>query len=222
LQERLVMARTLLIDGIWAPPSRRYDALAALIEERCGPTQKYYYNSSGNVRFADLGRQLADEIRRLDEEVNVVGFSMGGLIIRAAHLVDPTLPLRRAAFLNSPHSGSWLSWLLPLRGIRQMRPGSEFMRQLRDAPWDIPTLVTWCPLDLMVFPGTSARWDKAQETICCRVPAHIWPIRSRSIHRRVARFLAADDVQSAGPDAGGAASGAGAATGQAESRHGLA
>jgi len=42
------------------------------------------------------------------------------------------------------------------------------------APWDIPTLAIWCPGDLIVVPGSSARWARANQIIRCTVPGHAW------------------------------------------------
>jgi hypothetical protein len=119
---------------------------------------------------------------------------MGGLVVRAAHLLDQTLPIRRAVFLNSPIEGSWLAYAFPFGGIRQIRPSDQFIRQFRKVKWDIPTLATWCPLDTMVIPGRSARWHQAQETVSCAIPIHIWPIHSRGIWQRVVRFLQAGSI----------------------------
>ena len=179
---------TLILDGIWGRPWR-WGRLRRRIVESGGAAEIFRYDCWGRVEFEELGRRLAGEIRQRGGEVNLVGFSMGGLVVRAAHLVDRTLPIRRAVFLNSPLRGSWLAKLLPWPGIRQMRPGSAFMRAIEGAEWTAPTLSVWCPLDLMVIPGTSARWEEAGECVCCWVPAHIWPVYSRRVHERVVEFL---------------------------------
>jgi len=180
---------TILLDGIWGRP-RRLRFLCRSIEERCGPTEIFRYDSSGHSCFEDLGRKLADRVLEIGRPVNIVAFSMGGLVARAARLMEPSLPLHRAVFLNSPHGGSWLAYTLSLPGIRQMRPSSDLLRRLDHVPWDIPTLAVWCPGDLIVIPGRSARWKSATRIIRCNVPLHLWPIWSRRLHRRIADFLA--------------------------------
>jgi triacylglycerol lipase len=137
-----------------------------------------------------------DEIHRCNQPVNLIGFSMGGLVIRAAHLIDPHLPIRRAAFLNSPHEGSILAYALPWQGIKQIRPSDSFIQRLKTAEWDVPTLVSWCPFDTMIVPARSARLKGADETICCAVPVHVWPIFSRRIWRRVVSFLSGGLLES--------------------------
>ena len=182
---------TLMLDGIWGRP-RRFEGLLSMLRQRCGPAEIFHYDSSGAIDFETLGMQLVDEIRRRDQPVNLIGFSMGGMVIRAAHLLDGKLPIHRAAFLNSPHHGTLLAHVLPIGGIRQMRPSDGFIQQLQNTAWTIPTLATWCPCDTMIIPGRNAKWHRAQETICCAVPIHTWPIFSRSIWRRVVEFMAVD------------------------------
>lgn len=181
-------ATTLVLDGIWGRP-KRFTPLIEMIRERCGPAELFYYDCSGLVIFERLGLQLAAKVRQIGGPVNLVGFSMGGLVVRAAHLVDPTLPLHRVAFLNSPLKGSWLACLCPFGAMRQMRPYDSFMKRIANTDWDVPTLSTWCPGDTMVIPGRSARCPTAQQTIRCAVPMHVWPMWSRGIWRQVVDFL---------------------------------
>jgi len=180
---------TIIVDGIWRK-APRFGALQQMLVTRGARADLHAYDSSGRMSLESLGEELAERIRLAGEPVSVVGFSMGGLVIRAARLIDPTLKIARAAFMNSPHGGSWLAYGLPmLPAVREMQPTSDLMRRLRAANWSIPTLVVWCPGDLMVLPGRSARWERASETIVCRMPAHIWPAVSKRIQRRVAEFI---------------------------------
>jgi len=163
-----------------------------LLAAGCPHVDVFTYDASGRVRFDVLGGQLAERIRSGDGPVNLVGFSMGGLVIRAALCEDPQIPLRRAVFLNTPHQGSKMAFL-PLEGVRQMRPGSAFLRRLHAQPWGVPTLAMWCPGDMMVVPGSSARWERATRTLQSGVPIHVWPLFSRSVHAEVAKFLTAPE-----------------------------
>jgi triacylglycerol lipase len=178
-----------MLDGIWGN-GRWFSPLRRTLETRCGPVEHYRYNASGNIPFEILGAQLAEEIHRRDEPVNLLGFSMGGLVARAAHLLDPSLTIHRAAFLNSPHGGSIMAYMLPLSGARQMRPGAPFLRRLDTDDWKIPTLVVWCPLDAIVVPGGNARWRRASKSICSAMPLHLWPLFSHRLHEQIADFLA--------------------------------
>jgi hypothetical protein len=189
------MTPTLILDGIWGRP-RRFDPLRRVLEAACGPTEIFHYNTSGCVPFEILARQLCERIRQFDEPVNLLGFSMGGIVIRTAHLLDPSLPVRRAVFLNTPHGGTVMSYLLPLGGTRQLQPTSVLMKQLAADAWNIPTLVTWCPFDTIIVPGRSANWPKAAQSIRSAPLFHNWPIWSGKIHRKIAGFLSQNVVAS--------------------------
>jgi pimeloyl-ACP methyl ester carboxylesterase len=182
---------TIILDGIFGRPSR-FKAMRRMLESECGPTEVFHYNSTGFVSFERLAERFSRRVREIGEPVNVIGFSMGGIVIRTAHLLDPSLSIHRAVFLNSPHAGSFLAYAMPVAvGARQLWPGSDLMRCLAAAEWSIPTMVTWCPLDAAVIPGRSANWAKAQESIRCATPIHTWVVGSAHVHRRVAQFLAA-------------------------------
>jgi pimeloyl-ACP methyl ester carboxylesterase len=106
--------------------------------------------SQGNpaVRVRELGRLLAWEVYRRDgaagRSVDLVGHSMGGLVIRAAltgvagHEPDfpPLLRVRAAVTLATPHAGT--NWAQVCRLVwhqcRDMVPRSPLLRWLADAP----------------------------------------------------------------------------------------
>jgi pimeloyl-ACP methyl ester carboxylesterase len=180
---------SLILDGIWGRP-RRWEPLRRALESRVGPAEIFHYDSSGMHRFEKLAVKLIDRIRAIDGPVNLIGFSMGGLVCRTACLLAPDLPVRRAAFLNTPHSGSILAFLAPLPGIRDLCPGSPLLRKLEQQPWTIPTLIVWNRFDTAVVPGRNTRWkiESASETPCT-VPLHVWPIFSSQLRNRIVHFM---------------------------------
>ncbi len=186
---------TIILDGFLGRPAR-WAPLRRRIEQRVGSASLFHYDMIGRLSLPALGEKLITEIRKHgDRGVNVVGYSMGGLVIRSAHLVDPTLPLRKAVFMNSPHRGTWLACLFPTPGVRQMRPFDAHIKNITTsaAGWTIPTMTVWNSFDGVILPGRNTRWDGvACEHVQCAVPMHVWPVWSRTIHRRVAEFLAAD------------------------------
>ena len=184
-------ARTFILDGIWGYHAR-WEGLRSRIDREIGPCRIWQYNNTGLVSLETLGRELAVELEKIDRPVNLIGYSMGGLVVREALRHAPHLKARNIVLMHSPHRGSLNGLLLPLAACRDMRPGSAFLRRLDDAPWDRPTLVTWCPWDLMVFPGESARWAKATRSLRSDIPAHNWPVFSRTIHNAVLEFLSED------------------------------
>jgi triacylglycerol lipase len=195
-------SHTLILDGIWGRP-RRWRLLGSRIERAgVGTTQIVYYDMTGRSTFQSLGEHLLKVIDDVGDpsQINIVAHSMGGLVVRAAHLLRPTLRFRRAVLSCSPLHGSLPAWLLPLAGVKQMRPGSEFLKRLVEveSQWTTPTLTVWCPGDLIILPASSSRWRAAQQEITCWVPAHIWPSWSGSIHRKMIQFLKHDVTVSAG------------------------
>lgn len=154
-----------------------------------GDVEIFRYRSSGFACLEEEGRLLAAELAQFPEAPNLVGYSMGGLVIHATRLANPDVAIRKAAFLNTPHNGSLLANLLPGVGIRQMRPQSDFLRKIATLEWNIPTLVVWTPGDLMVVPARSAAMAGATLTAQCGVPAHVWPLFSSRTHERIANFL---------------------------------
>ena len=94
--------------------------------------------------------------------VDVVAHSMGGLALRrylrtcsangAGHGV------RRAIFLATPFAGTWVAYLAPGRGAREMRPGHAFLASLPpEAPPDVLCHTLHARVDTNVVPAASTR-----------------------------------------------------------------
>ncbi|GAB4168986.1 MAG: hypothetical protein Fur0032_07390 [Terrimicrobiaceae bacterium] len=177
--------KTYILDGIWGSHNR-WEKLRRLL----GPDAVIWnYDNSGRSSLARVGQSLAHELGRSGEPFHLVGFSMGGLVVREALRVGENLPVGRVVFLHSPHSGSQVARFLPLPACREMRPGSPFLKNLADSPWPHESLCTWCPYDLMVLPGQSGKFRGADISLCCHFPAHVWPVFSNSLHRTIRDFL---------------------------------
>lgn len=179
---------TYILDGIWGSHSR-WESLRGRVEVVIGPCRIWRYDNSGKSSLEREGRALREELHRVDGPINVIGYSMGGLVIRESLREPHALPVRRAVFLHCPHRGSLAAHAFGLPACLEMRPGSEFLERLDRAPWEIPTLATWCALDAVVVPGQSAQWKKAAKVLRSHVPAHAWPVVSPAIHAEVVRFL---------------------------------
>lgn len=182
--------KTVIVDGFWGWHSR-WEKLRRRVEKATGSCVIWQYDSSGRKSLEQLGEEFRSAAQTFEEPFAAVGYSMGGLVIREAMRQAPGLSLRRAVFLHTPHVGSLAAHLLSLPACREMRPRSAFLQRLAEAPWDIPTLATWCPCDLTVLPGSSARWTRATSILRSDIPAHDWPIFSSGIHGRIVEFLTA-------------------------------
>ncbi|MFJ2936212.1 lipase family alpha/beta hydrolase [Streptomyces sp. NPDC087219] len=111
-----------------------------------------------------LGRRV-DEIRARTghAEVDIVGHSLGGLIARYyVQRLGGDSRVRTLVTLGTPHSGTSVAPLAdahPL--VRQMRPGSEVLRELAaPSPGCRTRFVSfWSDLDQIMVPAETARLD---------------------------------------------------------------
>jgi triacylglycerol lipase len=95
------------------------------------------------------------------EQVFVVGHSLGGLIARYyVQCLGGDARVNTAITLGTPHAGSQLARLLPLRVTRQLRPGSELLRELAE-PADCQTrfVALYSDRDEIVVPNRSAKLE---------------------------------------------------------------
>jgi triacylglycerol lipase len=129
---------------------------------------------TGAARLETLAQQLAATIDRevpKDAVIDVVGFSMGGLISRwYLQELGGHARCRSLTTLSTPHAGTLVAYLWPLAGARQMQPGSRFLQQLRTTETRLDAVdrfAFWTPFDLMIVPARSSRWRAERST---RVP----------------------------------------------------
>jgi pimeloyl-ACP methyl ester carboxylesterase len=84
-----------------------------------------------NIQHAtEIAAAVSRLERTTDAEIVVVAHSMGGLGLRwylAHHAAER---IRTAVFLATPHRGTWLAWLARGPGASEMRPSSQFLREL--------------------------------------------------------------------------------------------
>jgi triacylglycerol lipase len=124
--------------------------------------------------------------------VNLVGFSMGGLVARYyAQRLDPEGRLRRLVTISSPHSGTWTAYLRWNPGARQMRPGSAFLRDLdqgREVLKRAGFTSIWTPFDLMILPAKSSVMPQAR-VVRLNISHHARMIRHPRVLQAVERAL---------------------------------
>jgi triacylglycerol lipase len=151
--------------------------------------------SWGQLGLDELAGQLAGHVERLvapGQRVDLVGFSMGGLVCRYyLQRMGGLDRVDRFVSVAAPHHGSMLAWLIPNRGCRQMRPGSEFLRDLAsdaDRLGKIQFTSLWTPFDLTIVPATSSLMPVG-ENLGMWVIAHPLMVWQRGCIQAVERAL---------------------------------
>ncbi len=150
--------------------------------------------NGGHAPIEDLARQLAQFVgekigaRRFD----LIGFSMGGLIsCFYLQRLGGLAKVNRFITMATPHHGTHMARLGGLPGWVQMRPGSEFLRDLAsdaDALRAVKFTSLYTPLDAIIVPARSSEMPQARNV---RVWAVIHPsfILERRCIRAVAEVL---------------------------------
>jgi triacylglycerol lipase len=161
----------ILVHGI-KDTSRKFKTMQAAFENngyRCITPSLMPNNASKGLEF--LAIQLKDiieaESKGIDADLCLVGFSMGGLVSRYyLQELEGYRTIKQFFSISTPHHGSLLAYLSANKGVKQMRPGSEFLRKLErssDRLNKLPCYSYWTPFDLMILPASSSIWDKAED-----------------------------------------------------------
>ena len=126
----------------------------------------------GGLGMEDLSGKLASFIRAnvpRGAPVALVGFSMGAIVARHYLQARGGAGSARAFFsIAGPHRGTISAYLHGGAGVRQMRPGSAFLRDLEagaGALRGLPVFTYRTPFDLMVVPSRSSRIASAHERV---------------------------------------------------------
>lgn len=134
--------------------------------------------NDGHRGLAVLAEQLKQEIDARfgpEAEINLIGFSMGGLISRYyLQALGGHRRTRRFFAISVPFEGTWWSHLGRGQGVSEMRPDSDFLRQLHAGEGVLAgmELVSyWTPFDLVIIPPTSSIWGRA-ENLRILAPCH--------------------------------------------------
>lgn len=160
------MAPLVLVHGLWDTPSLFNRLRDELADRRQPLLIPYLPHGVGGVGLLELAGLLDSRIQAAfgpDQPIDLLGFSMGGVIARSwIQLLGGHRRSRRFHCVGSPQRGTWTAQPVPaqlLRGIADMKRGSSLLRQL-DA--DLSTLEPvdcrsyYCRTDLTVVPGWQA------------------------------------------------------------------
>lgn len=129
------------------------------------------------------------------QRFSIVAFSMGGLVAR--HYLQELGGASRCDHLftiSSPHQGTRTAWLYPSRGACEMRPGSDFLRNLKQQEsrlGEMEVISYWSPLDLVILPARSSVWQRA-ENVRTWSPLHPMMVTSPAVIGDIIRRLGRD------------------------------
>lgn len=148
-----------------------------------------------------VARRLAALVERTCEEtgyerVHVIGHSLGGVVARYyVQRLGGDARVHTLCTLGAPHAGTYAARLLPHKVVKQLRPGSDVMRELAEPAPGLRTrfVAFWSDLDQLVVPKRSARIDHADlsaRNVLLRGVGHMsLPIDGRVV-REIAALLA--------------------------------
>jgi len=156
-----------LIHGLWNAPRLFNRLIAALDGRRQTLLVPHLPHGLGHVPLVELSAQLDAQIRATfgtHEAVDLLGFSMGGLLARAwIQWFGGHARTRSFHCVGSPQAGTLTAQLVPramLPGIADMKLGSRFLRELAATHQQTPQLLGAiqccsyiCRADLMVIPS---------------------------------------------------------------------
>jgi triacylglycerol lipase len=150
--------------------------------------------NNGDAGIDRLAAQLArfiDARVQPGQPIDLVGFSMGGLVCRYyLQRLGGLDRVQRFVSIASPHQGTWTALFRANAGARQMRRGSAFLADLNsDAArlGRVRVASIWTPLDLMILPAASCVLGTS---IRIRVAAHALMARDRRVLDQVSGLLA--------------------------------
>ena len=138
------------------------------------------FPSNGDRGLEELAKQVADYVQktfRSAQHFDLVGFSMGGIISRYyIQRLGGINRVQRLITISSPHHGTLMGYFRQNQGCRQMRPNSDFIKDLNRDMALLERLnftSIWTPLDLMILPARSSQLPVGKEATA-GVPLHPW------------------------------------------------
>ncbi|NEQ46082.1 MAG: triacylglycerol lipase [Leptolyngbya sp. SIOISBB] len=120
--------------------------------------------NNGDIGLDMLAAQVQQYINQrlsASSQIDLVGFSMGGIVGRYyLQRLGGLQKVRRFVTLSSPHNGTWTGYLRTNPGAKQMRPNSDFLKDLNttvDELKQVEFTSIWTPFDLMIVPPSSSQ-----------------------------------------------------------------
>ena len=189
----------ILIHGLWNTADIFSSITSKLDEigiEYFAPTLKHKYGMTSIVSLTNLLNDLILEKYGYEKELDILGFSMGGIIGRYwINKLNGYKRTRRFITIGSPHKGTIVSQLVPkypFRGISEMKINSFLLRDLSRSDYllrGITCISFFTYWDLMVFPGWRASLNSG-EKISLNIYKHKNLVRNPdAVYKIVERLL---------------------------------
>jgi len=184
----------ILIHGLWNTSSIFSSITSKLDEieiEYFAPTLNHDYGMTSIIELTYTLNELILEKYGLEKEIDILGFSMGGIISRYwLQKFNGYKRTRRFISIGSPHKGTLMAQLVPkypFKGISEMKINSYFLRELEKNDCfldDIECINFFTYWDLMVFPGwwTNLNFGKK---ISVKVYKHRNLVRKKSVVNKI-------------------------------------
>ena len=188
----------ILIHGLWNTSSI-FSLISSKLDEKeveyFAPTLNHAFGMTSIVELANLMDQLIGEKYGLEQEIDILGFSMGGIIGRYwINKFNGHKRTKRFISIGSPHNGTLTSQLVPkypFRGISEMKINSSLLRDLANYDYflnDIDCISFFTFWDLMVFPGWRAHLNVG-EKISLKILKHRNLVRNPAAVERIIERL---------------------------------
>ena len=184
----------ILIHGLWNTADI-FSAITLKLDqlgiEYFAPTLNHQYGMTSIVELTKLLNDLILEKYGLKKKLDILGFSMGGIIGRYwIKKFNGYKRTRSFITVGSPHNGTLASQLIPkypFRGISEMKINSKLLRELAKNDFfldEIECISFFTYWDLMVFPGwwTNLNFGKK---ISVKVYKHINLVRNKSVVEKI-------------------------------------
>lgn len=134
-------------------------------------------NNQGLERLAEQVADYANNKFGRERNLDIVGFSMGGLVSRYyVQRLGGIERVQRLIAISSPHNGTWMAHCLESLTCVQMRPGSAFLEDLNGDAGMLERLnftSIWTNWDFIIVPATSSQMPVGKEV---KVPVFAHPL----------------------------------------------
>jgi len=157
----------IFVHGLWNNPKLFEKLIKKIKEDDYQLYRPHLPHKFGKTSLMNLASELDFKIQELvghEMEIDIVGFSMGGLISRLwLQNYNGFLRTKRFFSIGTPHFGTFTAQIIPsflMPGIAEMKRGSRLLSQLNNdltSLQNVECISFFTKWDLMAFPGWQAK-----------------------------------------------------------------